>query len=405
MSTLRFSKSLTITRDSDQVLLVPARYSISTFTVKGLQAKFSLFYDVSLRRLCVRWVDATAPLYLASGHIKVEDPPHDTVIAVTGIVGRFPSAESGSLGEATYDKSFGFGLTFNVEVSLTTGTPPHVTLKRELDEERRDFEQQRAKFARTAASTSRFRTPSDVCLSFPRTGQQLWASQAFLFSASPYFETLLTSSFAKSAPSESSPSQKGEVAPYTFDESDAETDEAEKKRAPPQRESTDAPYRTITVTATSYSTHLAVLVWLQGRYISFAPLPSTLSGPSMALALRFVGHKPDLRFPPTVSPKSVYCLATFSTSTFSRSAPCETSPRNSLPTTPPVSFTHVATCHSAVRGVVVKYVVKSWKKLKVAKAMKEMEEKAASRQMPAAAGATAMLLAQRLMEKYGGSAA
>ncbi|BGP32870.1 hypothetical protein JCM10296v2_004655 [Rhodotorula toruloides] len=127
-------------------------------------------------------------------------------------------------------------------------------------------------------------------LAFPRQGAsaELWSRTDFLARGSPYFATLLSSSFAETHP----PQER-------------------------ERDELQSPYKEIKITQTAFTTYRAVLAYLRTGYIAFAPLTSSLRqsecAPEDAVAARraviasAVSSQPELPYP--ASPKSVYRLA------------------------------------------------------------------------------------------------
>jgi hypothetical protein len=175
------------------------------------------------------------------------------------------------------------------------------------------------------ADTPAKKTPHDFRLFFPHlldSGAELWTSSKFLSHSSPYFETLLSSSFSeatsrrsKRARTETS-SVEAPRAPTTEErdydgDSDDETDTFLCSRIPPILDDAsaadDLPYCEIRITQTAYSTYRAVLLFLQTGHISFTPLSSSLSTSRDDYLASKLEESPNLPLP--VSPKSVFRLA------------------------------------------------------------------------------------------------
>jgi hypothetical protein len=263
------------------------------------------------------------------------------------------------------------------------------------------------------------RISSDVCFVFPRTGQRLWASEAFLVQASPFFKQILSSEFvegssssprAQTAASSSSKSQPFDA--YSFEESDEETDVLEVKKRPSKQSASTESHKTITVTDSAYSTYFALLLWLQSRHISFAPLVSTYRSDGKSRASAFSAHSlsnlasisssSDL-LPPPVSPRSVYRLAHFlEINELADLALSDFRSQLRPETVAYELYSDVSSAYSTVRDIALDYTVDHWKVVKESPALKDIEGKVleggfAGEEDVKIAG-TAMLLARKLYE-------
>lgn len=253
-------------------------------------------------------------------------------------------------------------------------------------------------------------SPHDVCLDFVQVGKQLWANEDFLVAASPYFKDLLNSAFTEGAPTLSDlSSEPAEALSYTFAESDAETDSAELvKERKASRSKPLAPFKRVAITETSYTTFFAVLVWLQTRHVSFAPLVSSFrtadktpgdARASRTAAVTSLAASQDPHLPAPASPKSIYRLADLLSLPSLRSLALAHLVSQLTPSTAAHElFSDVATAYPDVRDAVLGYVVERWAEVKGSEAMRETEEKAEAGELPEGAVMTALLLAKKLAE-------
>ncbi len=165
--------------------------------------------------------------------------------------------------------------------------------------------------------------PFDVQFRFPRSGQELWASSDKLKQVSAYWKADLNSGFKESQPVEDLSSTQSTYQPDSTQDggddpgwSDSD-DEAVAEEPKPAK----AQY-VISVTDHSFSTYMAVLVWIWRKEVNFAAFKSTLAIANAA-ATAHAGadsappakrRKPNPAagtsgLAPVVSPKSVYRLA------------------------------------------------------------------------------------------------
>ncbi|BGP49068.1 hypothetical protein JCM10450v2_004947 [Rhodotorula kratochvilovae] len=186
----------------------------------------------------------------------------------------------------------------------------------------------------------------NVRLFFPRFGEdgaELWTTRALLENSSSYLETLLESDFVESI---AIGSKRPREPPNITDISDAFS------------------YNQITVTKTAYSTYRAVLVFLQTRFIRFAPLssackpidPTAHSSRREKLAAIV---KSSWAVP--VSPKSAYRLAhLLEVQDLQRY--CLHALRKGLTVAGAAHelFSDVSACYDAWRAVILEYVVENW---------------------------------------------
>jgi hypothetical protein len=431
-------------------------YSAS-FAVPGISPDLTVVYDsYSDSRFRIEWRDTEERLFVSHGKIEVKY--RDQVQFSTDIEeGFFPPTRNGALmGDDSTLSGYYQGLTVVVELHVTASLSDQLEQARsrlEASAQRVEGSEQRCKAAENRArvaesetmatrttfaisSSSAFplsflpllpilylsqalillhvgftaaRLPGDVCFVFPRSGQQLWANEAFLSSANSYLEGILSSDFLEgTASTVSSPRGKANLAAYAFEESDEETDKIEAKKGASSKKKekkVGEPFKTVTITDTAYSTYLAVLVWLQSRHITFAPLlsHSRTSGNSRSnsvishtLKVSRLQDQSSALLPPPSSPKSIYRLAHL----------LEIDELASLALvnllsqlTPEIAayelYSDVSTAYSAVRDVVLDYVVDHWEEVKQAESTAEMEEKALSGELEPGAAGAAMLLARR----------
>ncbi|BGP37216.1 hypothetical protein JCM10449v2_001121 [Rhodotorula kratochvilovae] len=253
--------------------------------------------------------------------------------------------------------------------------------------------------------------PNDVCLDFRQLGRQLWTTEATLTAASPYFKDLLASAFSEGVTATTNlSSAKTEKRSYTFEESDDETDALELP-AKAQKEP-GAPFKRIPVIETSYTTYVAVLVWIQTQHIAFAPLLSSfglyaegvsLAQTSRRLAVKALKDAQHPSLPPPASPMSIYRLADLLSLPALKSLALgnlvsQLTPQNAAYEL----YSDVATCYAPVRDAVLEYVVERWGEVKRAKGTAEMERRATDGELAPETAGTSMRLARALAEKLGG---
>lgn len=166
-------------------------------------------------------------------------------------------------------------------------------------------------------------------LSFPHSGQDLWANSQILKEVSPYFQDLLENGFTESntALCAYPGSTTGTSVKHALDWSDSDDDDPQPTPLKPQQR-----VHTVKILNHSFKTYQAVYTWIVTSHILFAPLhplPVTRSGspshddagsgstasstPSPPPAKRLRTDRLDeTATPPSgVSPKSVYRLAHF----------------------------------------------------------------------------------------------
>jgi hypothetical protein len=251
-----------------------------------------------------------------------------------------------------------------------------------------------ADFAATAFTAGP--SPNDVCLTFPRSGDELWTNEITL-RQSPYFNILLPSGFSEGTNGSSSGQSDGRTLGHDhFDDSDDETDAALPK--PPQAALSTSqfpPHKTVTITEASYATYLAVVCWLQCGYIDFAPLTSSFLSPTIsreqASRLRFESVRP----PPStdtasstsdaaaslsslhpVSPKSIYRLSHL-LELPSLSSLALTNFTSQLNTSNVVLefFTETSACYDEISKVALDFAMKNLKEVLASTAMEGVRAK------------------------------
>ncbi|GAA5886308.1 hypothetical protein JCM5296_003556 [Sporobolomyces johnsonii] len=263
----------------------------------------------------------------------------------------------------------------------------------------------------------------NVCFDFPRTSRQLWSNEDNLRKISPYYNSLLSSDFAEGSTSSQAISSSSSLPDYTYEDSDAETDELElgckvkskKGEEQDQHEEQDqkkeiggTPFKTVTIVDTAYTTYFAILVWFATGYISFAPLRSKFKSDdrgakqARAAELDKIVSESDSQLPPPASPKSVYRLAhllelpellQLALDNF-RS---QLSPANVAYEL----FSDVSCSYDAVRDVALEFAVANSKEVGEAEGTREMEQRGHADELPKGAAGISMLLARKLMAKYG----
>jgi hypothetical protein len=381
------------------------------FSGGSLPVAFSLRYDQPLARYSVEWEATGERISITGGSIEAKQ----VGLSATFGEGVFPPTKTGAVFGSTGQAQVS---TVVVDVEFKQGSTTPTTLLSSVASAFLLFHLDISTDAPFSTGQATQRVAADVCLSFPRTGQQLWANEAVLSSASPYLKQLLSSSFVEGTATTSSATPHKLVAEYVFAESDEETDKIEMKKTSSKKTSskkkeeneTSEPFKTIAITDSAYSTYFAVLVWLQSRHIVFAPLLSTFleKGKTRdeAISLHTAAiseliNKGGTLLPPPVSPKSIYRLAHL--------LELESLPSLALSNlrsqlTPSIAayelYSDAATCYPELRDVVLAYLVEHWKEVKGSKAAREMRAKADAGELDCATAGTAMLLAEKLVEKY-----
>ncbi|GAA5879092.1 hypothetical protein JCM1840_004524 [Sporobolomyces johnsonii] len=372
------------------------RYTPVPINCSTLPGNFSLGIHDWRSSYTLSWTAVERPLEIAGGYISLSS--NGAVVAAIDVwAGNFPPTSAGELEIPATT----ICTTFNFGISLDTRTDGQAT---------------QALAACSAASV--VHRSHNVCFDFPRTSRQLWSNEENLRKISTYYDALLSSDFAEGSTSSQAVSISSSLPSYTYDDSDAEIDELElgckvkSKRGEEQdqkKEIGGAPFKTVTIVDTAYTTYFAVLVWLATGYISFAPLRSKFGsvdkGAKQARAAELVKmvSEIDSQLPTPASPKSVYRLAHLlelpnlvylALNNFES----QLSPANVADEL----YSDVSCSYEAIRDVALEYVVDEWKEVRDAEGTREMERRASAGELPKVAIATSMLLARKLMEKYGG---
>ncbi|GJN87834.1 hypothetical protein Rhopal_000789-T1 [Rhodotorula paludigena] len=258
--------------------------------------------------------------------------------------------------------------------------------------------------------------PHDVCIDFPRWGRQIWSNEA---NASPYFKDLFSSGFGEAISVAANEHSVAEPAddhpPYSFEESDDETDSFFFPRSAAPAAKHPIPVKKITVVDTAYATYRVVLIWLRTEHIDFAPLISSFRTagdlPDVAVAARLKklgavddetddASSPAARLLCAASPKSVYRLADLLSLEELKALALDNLVTQLTSANAAYElYTDVATCNAPVRDAVLAYVVENWDTVKTAAATQEMERLAREGELPKEALGTAMLLAKRLADR------
>ena len=176
------------------------------------------------------------------------------------------------------------------------------------------------------------------------------------------------------------------------EDSDDETDDFIRQRAPPSAESGDGSvevlYRQIVITDTAYSTYRAVLVYLHTSHITFAPLASLFSAPSPAAThLRFdwldKALTPHPSLPLPVSPKGVYRLAHLLEHPKLMSlALADLKIQLDAVNAAVELFSETSAVYDDLRKVVLDWVVDNWKTVKDSAGMKEVDRRVKVGELP-----------------------
>lgn len=257
------------------------------------------------------------------------------------------------------------------------------------------------------------RHPNDTLLSLPRERRNLWVCSTILKSASPYFASLLQSSFLEGALSSMAPNYDG-LGSTELDFDDSDDDEA---LAPPATDSTEAQstcnhsFHLVKITQATYKTYEAVYSWIMTGYISFAllastskarevegvvdptpadgsivddstsmlenslPLPSTTTPPLPPLPPTLAGSPQP---PPRASPKSIYRLAHLLDLPQLQQLALNNINSQLTPTSVAFElFSDVAASYEAFRTLVVDYAVEHWVEVKGSAAWKKMQQRVA----------------------------
>lgn len=159
--------------------------------------------------------------------------------------------------------------------------------------------------------------PFDVRFSFPRSGQDLWASSTILSDASAYYKTLLESGFAESQVETGA--YLGSTTTQTIERSTEWSDSDDDDTSPVTYKSKQQ-IRTIVIKDHSFNTYHAVRIWILTKQITFASLRPHPTASAVAVTAPATSSLSDGRHntdtsaawsasAPIVSPKSVYRLA------------------------------------------------------------------------------------------------
>ena len=240
---------------------------------------------------------------------------------------------------------------------------------------------------------------------------ELWTTADFLGKASDYYKALFASGGTETVTRSRSKRQRGpsvtsEQKPLIgavasdpkvdWEDSDDETDASLVERdwmscKTTKQDTAELDYQQIEVRETPYSTMCAVLLYLQTGHIKFAPIRSSHGLPHDQLATarkaslaKSLDEHPTL--PPPVSPKSVYRLAhLLERDELQKMALDSFASDLTISGGAAELFSPVSLAYDKLRKVVVDFVVKNWKKLKVTESWRAAQAKMASGQTEGAA--------------------
>ncbi|GAA5921134.1 hypothetical protein JCM3775_004105 [Rhodotorula graminis] len=184
--------------------------------------------------------------------------------------------------------------------------------------------------AQISPDTHTLAQPHDVRIFFPHICDygpfELWTSESLLVASSTYFRNLFASDDVEIVPAAHGRTHvaRAQAPPKIivkpFEDSDDETDWLVDVTLDPLTGGPNRPlpfeYKQITIKGheAAYTTWRAGLLWLETRYIEFAPLLSSFSGANDPAERRNEEleaiHAENPRLPYPASPKSVYRLAT-----------------------------------------------------------------------------------------------
>ncbi|GAA5895030.1 hypothetical protein JCM5296_000941 [Sporobolomyces johnsonii] len=368
----------------------------------ALPGSFYLSVDENMSDYALSWTGVKRPLEIAGGRISLSRKGA-AVAALDIWAGNFPPASAGDL------------------YIPCRGTPSWVDLTISLETCNKKEEQ--AVFAVRSTASIHHRSSNNVCFKFPRTSRHLWANEDNLRKLSTYYNSLLSSDFAEGSTSSQAVPSSSSLAEYTYEDSDAETDELElgwkvksekgEEREPrPKRQRLNTelegvPFKTVTIVDTAYTTYLAVLVWIATGYIRFAPLRSKFKSDTeadkqaRATELARMVSEGDSQLPTPVSPKSIYRLAhlleipdlvQLAVDNFKS----QLSPSN-------VAYElygDVSCAYEAIRDAALEYAVGNWTEVSKAEGTREMEQRGYEDKLPKGAMGTFILLSRKLTEKY-----
>ncbi|GAA5895917.1 hypothetical protein JCM5296_003146 [Sporobolomyces johnsonii] len=384
------------------------RYTPVSINCSTLPGKFSLCVNEKNSAYSLSWTAVRQPLDIKGGRISLSW--NGAAVAAVDIwAGNFPPSPSGEL---EIPRSGTFSLWVNLTISLETGTSQ--------DEVPVAVQMLAARSAAFVVQSS----PNNVCLDFPRTSRQLWANEGNLCKLSAYYDSLLSSDFAEGSASNQAVPDSSSLPEYTFDDSDAETDELDvckvksqkvEKQAPRQeqeqeqdkkKENDGVSFKKITIVDTAYTTYYAVLVWITTGYIRFAPLRSKFrladSGTQQARAAE-IDHiltQSDAQLPPPASPKSVYRLAhLLELPELVQLALDNFKSQINTANVAYELYSDVSCYYDPIRDVALTFAVANWKEVREAEGTREMERRAYAEELPKAAAGVSMMLSRKLTAK------
>ncbi|GAA5863334.1 hypothetical protein JCM1840_007491 [Sporobolomyces johnsonii] len=381
----------------------------------ALPGHFSLGVNAWGTAYTLSWRGVKCPLQIRSGWISLSEVSEGgaAVAALDIWGGYFPPAPAGEL-EIPFET---FIRSVYLTVSLEPCTKPDETCTKQ-DEQAVAVH---ALAARSAASI--VHRSHNVCFEFPRTSRRLWSNEENLRKLSAYYNSLLSPDFAEGSTSSQAVPSSSSLPDYTYDDSDAETDElelgckAKSKKGEEQdqheeqdqkKESGGAPFKTVTIVDTAYTTYFAVLVWISTGYIRFAPLRSKFRSDgrgvkqARAAELDKMISQSDSELPPPASPKSVYRLAhLLELPDLLQLALDDFKSQLSSTNIAYELYSDVSCCYEAIRDIALEFAAENWKEVSEAEGTREMERRACAGELPRAASGVSMLLARNLLAKYG----
>ncbi|BGP29535.1 hypothetical protein JCM10296v2_001274 [Rhodotorula toruloides] len=363
--------------------------------------RLRLGYDTAASAYTLSWANTAGLVSIAEAELVVCPLGSESVLLRTKFAGEYLAEGQGASMDAAFIGGNRIGKDAHITVKATltatmSGVPNSLSKEREIAAEHayRYLGQQ---------------APNDVAFVFPREKKVLWACEASLVAASPYFKTLLESPFAEGALSTSFDGAFGldEALPgVPFDDSDDEGANTSQAISP-HNHSVKAPFKLVKITNTCYKTYAAVLVWLSSRYVRFVKVKSTSDAAANAAAGRELSFANDDQGtltegpppPASSSPKSIYRLAHLLS--LDELATLALENLDSQLTSDNAAYElylETASCYPALRDIVLAYVVKSWDQVATSEGWAQMEERAAQGELPATSAQTAMLLARQLRQ-------
>ncbi|BGP05246.1 hypothetical protein JCM10049v2_001051 [Rhodotorula toruloides] len=233
-----------------------------------------------------------------------------------------------------------------------------------------------------AGRADRLLSPNNVRLFFPRSGRSLYANETFLSNASPYFKTLFEAGFSKDDKAAADRTSTAEtLPPYTFDDSDDETDGFLDKPTS-SSEPSSIPCKTIKIIDTAYLTYFAVLV---------------CAASTRSMAIKTAIDAQTVPVPPPVSAKSVYRLAhLLKLDSLASFALSQIRSQLTIENVAYTLYSDIASAYPEVQSAALDFAVEKWEKVVGAEATNEMERLAEGGEADSAMAATAMKLAKRL---------